>query len=295
MSDATTKLLPVVSLWESHLLKSDDSMLDPEVRLRAIGTGCESSLLDATKVSLIDSAGLASDRPLGPAIHHGCDGRQLEISPGASLSATAYHCRTQPDQPFNYTAIQLGYHGRISRYYAGVTISYYVGCDTFPTSEDAEYVAKCFKDATQAWDAIPVKFERVSARDDAFFSVLFSKHAPDGSTPAKAFFPNSPPERRTVTVYSVAFAYRDAMVNIFCHELGHVLGLRHEFAAVSELDRPSVLWGVVNPESVMNYYNNPLEIAVHPLDILLLESFYSYDEEEYGRFPIDTVWPTPGL
>ena len=78
------------------------------------------------------------------------------------------------------------------------------------------------------------------------------------------------------------------MVNIFCHEVGHILGLRHEFAAIREATEPSVQWGPGNPESVMDYCRNPLEMAVHELDVTLITALYnsSLDQTVYGDFPI---------
>ena len=51
-----------------------------------------------------------------------------------------------------------------------------------------------------------MKFERVFAREDAFFSVTGSKDAPNNSTLAETFFPNDPPELCLVKIYPLAFA-----------------------------------------------------------------------------------------
>lgn len=129
-------------------------------------------------------------------------------------------------------------------------------------------------------------------RKDAFCPVVYSSDAPNNRTLAAAFFPNCPAELRMVKVFPLAFVFRDAMVNTFCHELGLVLGLRHEFAAHMEKDGPSVHWGFPNPESVMNYYNHPLEMAVHELGIVLINGLYAYEGDSLEGFPIDVVSPT---
>ena len=83
------------------------------------------------------------------------------------------------------------------------------------------------------------------------------------------------------------------MANILCHEIGHILGLRHEFAATKEKE-PSVLWGLANPESVMNYFHHPLEMAVQESDVMLVNDFYFYFGETLERLPIDKIRPLPG-
>ncbi|KAF3902067.1 hypothetical protein ABW21_db0200320 [Orbilia brochopaga] len=233
--------------------------------------------------------------------HHGCNDSQIALVPKTSRgcaidpSTCTRFCQTQStsDQAVNCLGIRLGWDRRISRYPAGVAIPYYVDRLIFPTPENAEYAARCFEEATWAWGTIPVGFIRVLAKEDAFFSIIFSRQPPNGTTTIIAFFPNDPPEKRTITIYPFAFApvNRDALANMLCHELGHVLGLRHEFAAEKELHEPSRLWGDPNPESVMNYYTNPFEFAVHPLDIKLLKTFYNDDRQDLDGFPIDIVWP----
>ena len=46
---------------------------------------------------------------------------------------------------------------------------------------------------------------------------------------------------------------RDEQVETLVHELGHVFGLRHFFANISETAWPSQVFGVHKPFSVMNY------------------------------------------
>ncbi|KAJ4198705.1 hypothetical protein NW767_008695 [Fusarium falciforme] len=203
-----------------------------------------------------------------------------------------YHCTTQHHETASCTAAQLGSNGCISRYSVNATLRYFVDLDGFQAKADGEYVAACFEVATQAWSLGPVQFKRSFDRKDAFFSVVYSSDAPNDRTLAAAFFPNCPAESRMVKVFPLAFVFRDAMVNTFCHELGHVLGLRHEFAAQTEKDDPSVHWGFPNPESVMNYYNHPLEMAVHELDIALTNGLYAYEGDSLEGFPIEVVSPT---
>lgn len=148
---------------------------------------------------------------------------EVRLSP-VTLTAThsfADFCSTRRDQGCDITALQLGAYGCISR---------------FPTKADAEYAAESFKQAARNWALGPVQFKRVLTRGDAFFSVVYFVNTPEGKTFAKAFFLNSPAKSRLDKIYPRAFKYRyrNAMASIFCHELGQVLGLRHEFAGQME-------------------------------------------------------------
>ncbi|RSL38123.1 hypothetical protein CEP53_015154 [Fusarium sp. AF-6] len=207
----------------------------------------------------------------------------------------AHHCSTQGYEtgPGSSTALQIGSSGFISIYAADTTIPYFIDLHSFPTEADARHVADSFWKATQAWNLDHVRFTRVFIQDAAFFSVIHFVGAPGDKTLAEAFFPNSPVESRVVKVYDRAFLFPEAMVNIFCHELGHVLGLRHEFAAQREMHNPSVCFGYPNPESVMNYFNHPLEMAVHWLDIELTNRLYECRVTSFLGFPIVVVSLSP--
>ncbi|UPK95827.1 hypothetical protein LCI18_006762 [Fusarium solani-melongenae] len=206
--------------------------------------------------------------------------------------SSAYFCSTQSHENCGIASLQVGSYDRISRYPTNATLPYFIDMNSFPTKADAEYAAKSFEQAAANWALGPVQFKRELTRRDAFFSVVYFVGTPEDRSLAKAFFPNCPAKSRLVKVYPRAFIFRDAMVNIFCHELGHVLGLRHEFAGQREAYNPSVCWGLPNPESVMNYYDHPLKMAVHELDIVLTNALYAYNGESFQGFLIDVVSPT---
>jgi hypothetical protein len=162
----------------------------------------------------------------------------------------------------------------------GAVIRYHVNLGSFKNDADGRDVSSSFEQATEAWAGVPATFKRVADPKAADFTVVYRSRqlvtVDNYPVYATSFFPNSDPANRRVKVYSLALQSRHALVNVFCHEIGHVLGLRYEFAALRETSDPSVQWGLANPESVMNYYTDPLELAVHHLDVDGLCSLYAF-------------------
>ena len=82
----------------------------------------------------------------------------------------------------------------------------------------------------------------------------------DESTLASAFFPNKVQEVRVYDKTLVEPDWRKVLKNSFLHEIGHIIGLRHEFANDPDPDNenkpfetPAQRFGSVNPHSVMSY------------------------------------------
>ena len=111
--------------------------------------------------------------------------------------------------------------------------------------------------------------------------------ADDGGTLARAFFPNTK-DLNTVFVYKRAYD-RDTVnfqANIFAHELGHVLGFRHEFAPQ---EGGAVLFGPQNPNSVMAYTFPP---SIQPSDVASARLLYqALDGSKIEGFPVDRIEP----
>jgi hypothetical protein len=199
--------------------------------------------------------------------------------PHANATILSHRCTTQlfENDP---TAIQVGYDYVICLWTPGTIIYYYVKLSSFKNDADGHDVSISLLLATNAWAELPVSFKQVDDPELADFTVVYQPRQllTGGNYPvyATSFFPNSDPASRQVNVYSLALQNRDALVGVLCHEIGHVLGLRHEFAAWREPSHPSVQWGPANPESIMNYYANPLELAVHYLDLHYLRKLYEF-------------------
>ncbi|BDT90832.1 MULTISPECIES: matrixin family metalloprotease [Nocardia] len=110
--------------------------------------------------------------------------------------------------------------------------------------------------ALLAWgDAAPVKF---SQRDDAWDFEIVIREADrcniNGCVLASAFFPDS--GRHRLTIYPKLFEQSaQEQMETLAHEIGHVFGLRHFFANLSETDFASEIFGKHNPLTIMNYGN----------------------------------------
>lgn len=122
-----------------------------------------------------------------------------------------------------------------------------------PAAAKAE-IRKLLGEALLAWaDGSPIKFaERTDATD---FEIVMRKNDDcdaNGCVLASAFFPDS--GRHQLILYPKMFTQvRQEQVETLVHEIGHVFGLRHFFANISETAWPSQIFGTHKPFSIMNY------------------------------------------
>jgi len=78
------------------------------------------------------------------------------------------------------------------------------------------------------------------------------------------------------------------MRNYLAHEIGHIYGLRHEFAKKER--NPSVQFGPTNTESVMNYNDIPV---IQESDRIWLQKLYNPNERIFD-FQVERIFPFPG-
>jgi hypothetical protein len=188
-----------------------------------------------------------------------------------------YNCITQKGS--SREEIYLGqFQGRLCLWETGSKLNWIARQDGYPTPEDALFAARALNKACEAWNkALGGRLEFVYT--DVFYDACFQLRYGDdmGDVLARAFFPDD--YKKTLNdlyVYERAFQpdQKGFMANTFAHELGHVLGLRHEHGLggvvgcwtqgppedVDEGDDESgrilgsVLFGTRNPKSVMSYY-----------------------------------------
>lgn len=115
-------------------------------------------------------------------------------------------------------------------------------------------VRKLLRDALVAWgDACPVRFsEQLEGWDFEIAVRAGNQCGPAGCTLARAFFPD--PGQHELVIYPMMFDLEPVeQVETLAHEIGHVFGLRHFFAQVSEDAWPAEIFGRHNERSIMNY------------------------------------------
>ncbi|PSR84436.1 hypothetical protein BD289DRAFT_453331 [Coniella lustricola] len=154
-------------------------------------------------------------------------------------------------------AIKVDYpRGEIRRWRSGSTITFNAVVNSFPSRADCEYALCALEEAAKQWNRLNVvTFQRVSHDQAAVFQLVYRQTTSSSQQYyALAFFPTEDCQQRKLTVYDLSFEddNRDFMSFIFCHELGHILGLRHEFA--SQEGRPYISIGPGDESSIMNYY-----------------------------------------
>ena len=115
-------------------------------------------------------------------------------------------------------------------------------------------VQELMAEALRQWgSAVPVKFKR---RRDAWDFEIVLRNAPDcrdgGCVLASAFFPDA--GQHQLPIYPTMFEQpAQEQVETMAHEIGHIFGLRHFFAQISEEEWPSEVFGTHSKFSIMNY------------------------------------------
>lgn len=136
---------------------------------------------------------------------------------------------------------------------------------TFNSRDDAQYASLELKKAADEWNRIGlgVEFEPTNDESQAHFRLLYEKST-DETVYMKGFFPHQQATTDLRVLPITLTKRRAVMHNDFLHELGHILGLRHEFAVNTLnwfVERAADLatggkaleFGTPNPKSVMSY------------------------------------------
>lgn len=193
----------------------------------------------------------------------------------------------------NLSAIMVGLNRECPRWVPGSVLKWVVLKEGFKTPEDADYAAQHLNMACQKWNelGVGVTFEYVKNPADATFGLWHG--GSQGNVLASAFFPNAN-DMSIMLVYNAAFAmpkWKANMWKVFMHELGHVLGLRHEFAldidpqtGLAREEIKAVQLGPRNENSVMAYSRNPPEIQQS--DVESTKAFYALTGDDKGNPPM---------
>lgn len=173
-------------------------------------------------------------------------------------------------EPLQSALLGLVQNGRIVRWGQGVVLSYRIVRNTFTSQQRYDLVRTNMQIATREWEeTCGVKFEYREDLDSATgvgpAGALFAVRSIDagGAFIAAAFFPNDPINRRRVLIDPSYFSsdLRYDRIGILRHELGHVLGFRHEHirsnapaACPDEPEFDTIALTDYDPQSVMHYF-----------------------------------------
>lgn len=199
-------------------------------------------------------------------------------------------CITQESVPRNLksdpAAIMVGLESEVPRWEPGSVVKWTAWQSGYDSPADATHAAAHLKQAAEKWNKadVGVNFEFVPLAKDANF--VLSHGGDKGGVLASAYFPNQK-GLNFLYVYSLAFRqdFRKSLWKIFTHELGHVLGLRHEFAMdpnPTRFEGNAVQIGDANSLSVMNYRKELPELQQSDIDAT----------QQFYRLPVGTILST---
>lgn len=195
-----------------------------------------------------------------------------------------YHCVTQrrvEDNANGYTKARVGYdeYSNVAgRWKYGSVLRYNIDKDSFKNQDLADFTEKEMVKAISMWRNVGVEFEQAGSDQEVTFQIQYRCHW-NRAVYAESFFPGT--EHGILYVYGEALDESNIahLAKILAHEIGHILGLRHEFAGVMESGLPSMLWGKPSPKSVMGYYGAAANWSgVQEQDIQELKDFYELQE-----------------
>ncbi len=192
--------------------------------------------------------------------------------------------------------------GFIPLWAPGVTLRYRFrepNLDRFFDDADAgrKQLQDLFDAGLAEWDdAAPIRFTHNEDASDFEIVMMPSDDCDQfGCVLASAFFPDA--GRHEFRVYPKALEQSDReQVETFAHELGHIFGLRHFFANISETRWPSHLFGEDKPFSIMNYGHKSMMTDVDRADLKrLYQVVWSGELTEIDGAPIRQMRPFSSL
>lgn len=177
--------------------------------------------------------------------------------------------RTEPIEERSRLVVEVDEEQRIKRWSPGLYLTFAILKNTFPSDSLYQTVVDATLAATNDWESIcGIKFEHQAHLDNGEFSsgerplFVIRWHPQVKNLLAVAFFPDWAEEDRNI--YIMNKFYTDGFyqpVGIMRHELGHVLGFRHEhIRSGAPADCPNedtadtFNFGQYDPGSVMHYF-----------------------------------------
>ncbi|MDX1363367.1 matrixin family metalloprotease [Arenibacter latericius] len=155
------------------------------------------------------------------------------------------------------------------------------------------YVRELLGEALLQWgDSVPIKFSENADNSDFQIDLRQSNNCNSfGCVLASAFFPDS--GRHKLVIYPMMLEQsRKEQVDTMMHELGHVFGLRHFFAKISEKSWPAEIFGDHKPFTIMNYGHKSVLTPEDKRDLkALYELAWRGELIEINGTPIHLVTP----
>ena len=193
---------------------------------------------------------------------------QVEAFRTAKLGGVP-HTGPLPGQLLSHTV-----NGRVARFTPGSTLSYCVLKSTFGSDANYQAAVDNMKAATLEWSqAINLKFQHEQSQDDTApaavppsgitFTVRFVPPGDPDAPIASSFFPGDAATERHLLIFADYFSpgLLFDKVGVIRHELGHVVGFRHEHirSEAPPVCQGEPLFGAIaqteyDPKSVMHYF-----------------------------------------
>ncbi|KAI1766751.1 hypothetical protein GGR53DRAFT_485033 [Hypoxylon sp. FL1150] len=225
-----------------------------------------------------------------------------DIKPCPSYASlrSQHACKTQPPLHVSLQSLYIGKDNVASRFARDSVITFSINYDSFPNSEYSKHAAKSLERAANAWNQgqLGVVFRKVSRNKPAVFQLVYSNtNGGRSDWLAESFFPNETLEEQQPQLYVFWPAFHPHhyhnMFNVFCHELGHILGARHGHARTDEEEAKisSVEIGDYDASSVMNYRDDLSLTRIQKSDHDSVRGFYALDCEYYDNFRVKTINP----
>ncbi|KAK0620694.1 hypothetical protein B0T14DRAFT_481701 [Immersiella caudata] len=213
----------------------------------------------------------------------------------ANSEPRKFRCATQPaNSDLIHAACVGGEQKRFSRWKPGCTVRFTVVEASFPSRKWARFARHALVKAAEDWNAkeVGVRFQPVRQSERAVFALKYYR-APSEYL-ADAFAPDS--KNRTLYIFNTSLhrEYWPHLTNLFRHELGHVLGLRHDDAATREWEIPSVELAPANELSIMNFYPEIERFgacSIQESDVMAVRKLCSLSESTFDGFQVITVDP----